>query len=203
MSERYPGYDVLSKWDSLSFNDQTRAVLRKRLDAPPERQFFDAEEWALLEALCDHLAPTPERGVKIAIAEWIDADLHAGRGEGYRDPGVPPLHEAWLRGVKAIGAEARLRFGRPFVELSENEREQLCRRLHEGKAEAAEWDGMPAGAFFGMVLNAIAGHYYAHPAAWNEIGFGGPAGPRGYVRLSLNERDPWEAKEAPSREAKP
>ena len=37
--------------------------------------------------------------------------------------------------------------------------------------------------------------YYAHPTAWNEIGFGGPASPRGYVRLDKNRRDPWEAAE--------
>ena len=37
--------------------------------------------------------------------------------------------------------------------------------------------------------------YYAHPTAWSEIGWGGPASPRGYVRMDLNERDPWEAAE--------
>ena len=34
------------------------------------------------------------------------------------------------------------------------------------------------------------------PTAWSEIGWGGPASPRGYVRLDFNERDPWEAAEA-------
>ena len=38
--------------------------------------------------------------------------------------------------------------------------------------------------------------YYAHPIAWNEIGFGGPASPRGYVRMDFDRRDPWEAAEA-------
>jgi len=35
-----------------------------------------------------------------------------------------------------------------------------------------------------------------HPASWNEIGFGGPASPRGYVRMNFDRRDPWEAAEA-------
>ncbi len=39
----------------------------------------------------------------------------------------------------------------------------------------------------------ICGAYYSHPFAWNEIGFGGPASPRGYVRMDFNRRDPWEA----------
>jgi hypothetical protein len=38
--------------------------------------------------------------------------------------------------------------------------------------------------------------YYSHPTAWNEIGFGGPASPRGYVRMGYDRRDPWEAVEA-------
>ena len=37
---------------------------------------------------------------------------------------------------------------------------------------------------------------YSHPKAWNEIGFGGPASPRGYVRLDGDRPDPWEAAEA-------
>ena len=37
--------------------------------------------------------------------------------------------------------------------------------------------------------------YYAHPTAWSEIGWGGPASPRGYVRMDFNKRDPWEAAE--------
>ena len=34
------------------------------------------------------------------------------------------------------------------------------------------------------------------PDVWNEIGFGGPASPRGYVRMGFDKRDPWEAAEA-------
>jgi hypothetical protein len=43
------------------------------------------------------------------------------------------------------------------------------------------------------VLDEIVRAYYAHPAAWSEIGFGGPASPRGYVRLAAGRQDPWEA----------
>jgi hypothetical protein len=46
------------------------------------------------------------------------------------------------------------------------------------------------------VLHDICGAYYSHPHAWSEIGFGGPANPRGYVRIYFDRRDPWEATEA-------
>ena len=45
------------------------------------------------------------------------------------------------------------------------------------------------------LLKTVAALYYAHPTAWSEIGFGGPASPRGYVRLGFNETDPWEGEE--------
>jgi hypothetical protein len=37
--------------------------------------------------------------------------------------------------------------------------------------------------------------YYAHPWAWDEIGYGGPAYPRGYMRLENGEPEPWEVEE--------
>ena len=43
---------------------------------------------------------------------------------------------------------------------------------------------MPCKLFFEhRVIPDIMHAYYAHPVAWNEIGFGGPASPRGYVRM--------------------
>ena len=37
--------------------------------------------------------------------------------------------------------------------------------------------------------------YYAHPYVWDEIGFGGPAYPRGYMRLEHGMPEPWEVEE--------
>ena len=51
MKQRYPGYDVLAKWNSVSFDDTTREVLARRLGAVPPRRFLDAAEWELLEAV--------------------------------------------------------------------------------------------------------------------------------------------------------
>ena len=43
---------------------------------------------------------------------------------------------------------------------------------------------MPPQTFWtSHVIHDVVGAYYAHPAAWSEIGWGGPASPRGYVRL--------------------
>jgi hypothetical protein len=200
MEARYPGYDVLAKWDTPSFDDTTRRVLTARLDAVPPRRFLDEDEWALLEAVNARLLPQPERAHPIPITPWIDAMLIDDRGEGYRHPEVPPLREAWRRGLAAVQDEARRRHDRRFADLSEPEQDALLQALSDGATQSPLWREVTADYarhfFIHYLLKTAAGIYYAHPEAWNEIGFGGPASPRGYVRLGLDARDPWEAREA-------
>ena len=53
----------------------------------------------------------------------------------------------------------------------------------------------PHVCFTQRIAHDIVYAYYSHPSSWNEIGWGGPASPRGYVRTGYDERDPWEAAE--------
>ncbi len=197
MTRSYPDYDVLAKWDTVSFDDKTRHVLRKRLGETPPRRFFSEEEWALMEVLCARLAPTPQRGGPVPITCWLDARLHEGDTEGYRIEGALPEAEAWHRGLKAIDEQARTDYVRPFIALDVETQVILLKRIQKGEVDARVWHGLKAGDFFtSTLLREVVGIYYAHPAAWSEMGFGGPASPRGYVRMGLNEHDPWEAREA-------
>ncbi len=197
MSHRYPDYDVLDKWDTVSFDTLTRGVIRQRLSNTPERRFFTEAEWTLLEAVAARLAPTPERGRPIPIAPWIDAELAEGEGEGYRFEGMPKAEDAWRKGLALLAEEAHAQYGRPFEAQDEATQLAFLKRLQTGEVDKARWSGLDPQRFFsGVLLKAIVGVYYAFPQAWNEVGFGGPASPRGYVRIGLNERDPWEAREA-------
>jgi hypothetical protein len=45
--------------------------------------------------------------------------------------------------------------------------------------------------------------FYSHPHAWQEIGFGGPAYPRGYKALGLNGREGWEVPEVDAHDPLP
>ena len=45
-----------------------------------------------------------------------------------------------------------------------------------------DWE-IPVRRAWGVVMRGVLGAFYSHPWAWNEIGFGGPAYPRGYRRL--------------------
>jgi hypothetical protein len=198
MNERYPGYDVLAKWDSPSFDETTRKVLSARLSQVPRRRFLTHAEWDLLESINARLLPQPDRAQPIPITPWIDAMLEEDNGEGFRNPDMPPLRQAWRAGLAGIDAEARARHGTPFHELDAGAQDATLQCIADGRADPALWNGVPAQRFFvHLLLKSAAGIYYAHPDAWSEIGFGGPASPRGYVRLGLDQRDNWEAKEQP------
>jgi hypothetical protein len=192
----YPSYDVLKKWDSPSWNEATRDVVNRRLARVPQRSFLSEEQWALLEAIAARLLPQDDREEPVPIVPWIDDMLAHNRGPGYRYEEMPPLRQAWTQGLDAIEAESRKRHGKSFVGLTTSEQDSLLRAVQFGEVNADEWRGLPVKRFFkSLLLKEVATVYYAHPAAWSEIGFGGPASPRGYVRLGFDERDPWEAKE--------
>jgi len=69
--------------------------------------------------------------------------------------------------------------------------------MHRRALSHPAWEGVGANAFFTKrILFDIPCLYYSHLPAWSEMGFGGPAGPHGYVRMELDWRDPREAAEA-------
>lgn len=192
----YPDYNVLHKWDSPSWNDQTRKVVWKRLHQVPSRRFLSEEQWALLEAIVARLIPQPEREEPVPIVPWIDDMLHNNQTPGYRYADMPSMRDAWRQGLGAIAAEAHDRHGKGFGQLSPEEQDTILADVQHNKVRRRFWGDLPAGGFFlHHLLKQTVGFYYSHPAAWSEIGYGGPASPRGYVRLGFDERDPWEAKE--------
>ncbi len=190
----YPEYDVLDKWDTPSWDDYTREIVALRLDQVPPRRFLEPEEYLTLEAACHRLLPQPDREHPVPIAPWIDEKLHADRKDGYRFEGMPPLRDAWKLGLRGIDDEARARFGDAFRALDAGRQDEVLSCIQQGETRSAVWDELPAKKFFSdHLLTECVAIYYAHPAAWSEIGFGGPASPRGYARRRGNLRDGWEA----------
>jgi len=203
MNERYPGYDVLAKRHTPSWNEQTRRVIDHRLALPRAPRYLDEARWRTLEAVCARIVPQPNTRPPVPNAAMVDAKLFENRGDGYRDARLPPLREAWSQGLTALDAEARRRRGVGFDTLDPDEQDALLRTAEQGGLSGPDWEGLPSAVFFAKrLLPDIVMAYYGHPTAWSEIGFGGPASPRGYVRMNFDRRDPWEAAEAkPGREA--
>jgi gluconate 2-dehydrogenase subunit 3-like protein len=198
MTDRYPGYDVLSKRNSPSWNEQTRKVIDQRLAIDPDQhRFFNDLEWQTLNALCTRIIPQPgDRARPAPLAAMIDQKMLGG-GDGYRDARLPPGKDAWRQGLAALEAEAKARFAVSFAALAAKQQDALLRDVQNGQIKTNRWAGLTPELFFAkLVLHDIVTAYYANPVAWNEIGFGGPASPRGYVRMDFDRRDPWEASEA-------
>ncbi|HEX3938574.1 MAG TPA: gluconate 2-dehydrogenase subunit 3 family protein [Xanthobacteraceae bacterium] len=204
MSERYPGYDVLSKRNSMSWNEQTREVIDQRLALDPDRHlFFSDDEWPTLRALCDRIVPqTTVRPHPIPVAAMVDEKMYTNAGDGYRYASLPAMRETWRRGLAALDAESRDHHRQRFHELEPLQQDAVLKAVQDGQVTNRAWRDLPPKSFFTKrVLHDIVSSYYAHPTSWNEIGFGGPASPRGYVRMNFDRRDPWEASEArPGRE---
>ena len=204
MPERYPGYDVLAKRDSPSWNDKTRRVIDERLAIDPDRHaFFSDTEWPTVRALCARiLAQDHGKAAEVPVAALLDEKLAKNARDGYRDPRLPPPQEAWRRALHALDAESIVRHGHRFHELTVAAQCDLLKLCQQGELRDPAWGDMPPAEFFSKrLLHDVVAAYYGHPGGWNEIGFGGPASPRGYVRMGYDRRDPWEASEArPGRE---
>jgi len=202
MSERFPGYDVLAKRQSPSWNEKTRQVIDQRLALPREPRFLSPTAFRTLDAVCGRIVPQPADRPPVPLAAMVDAKLYENTGDGYRDHRLPPLRHAWRQGLAGIESEARRRHDVGFAALDPAEQDALLRAVQDGKIAGDDWAGLPPAVFFAKrLLFDIVTQYYAHPTAWSEIGFGGPASPRGYVRMDFDRRDPWEAVEAKPGEA--
>ena len=193
----YHGFSTLAQqsfWD-----EATRKVILKRVEKTPPIRFFSAAEAALLEAVCARLLPQDDRDEahRVPLINGIDERLFEGRTDGYRYEQMPPDGEAYKLGLKGIEAVAQHLCGRAFTELGPLDQDRTLKTLHDGEPPAGQevWGRMPVHRFWMLMLQDVVEQYYAHPWAWDEIGFGGPAYPRAYFRLERGDPEPWEVRE--------
>ena len=191
----YPGYDVLAKRDTPSWNERTRAVVDARLATPRTPRFLTPAEWATADALCRRIVPGDH---EVPLVALLDAKLLADDGDGTREDDMPYMREAWRIGLAAIEADARERHdGQHFATLGDPAQDALIDAMRTVDAPSEAWRSLSPSKFFEQrVLADVPALFYSLPQAWSEIGFGGPASPRGYVRLDGDRRDAWEAAEA-------
>jgi hypothetical protein len=186
---RFPGYDVVArsdKWDAT-----TTAVVLGRLEAPGPAKFFDAAEEAIVRALLDRLLAQDEEP-RVPVFEQIDGRLAGREGDGYHYDDLPQDPEAWRLSVAALDAEARSTVRLGFADLDRQAQRDIIERV---RLCDGTWQDLPAQHVFSLWMRYACGAYYAHPWAWNEIGFGGPAYPTGYKHLALDGRENWEVQE--------
>ncbi len=196
IENRYPQSDILSQrghWD-----EATRQVVRDRVHNVPPMRNFDERQRATLEALCARVIPQEHRPPdrRVPIAPWIDQRYGERDVDGFRFDDMPPMNQAWEWGLEGLDQTANALFGRQFAALSGSGQDQVLQAVRGGQPPGEVWQRMAAGRWWIYIaLRQISGIYYAHPFAWDEIGFGGPAYPRGYFSLNHGAPEPWEARE--------
>jgi hypothetical protein len=189
--DRFPGFDVLGEvdtWDSV-----TAGVVLARLAPPPPLRFFGVREEAVGRALVDQLLDQRDEP-RVPVLEVIDARLTEAQTDGWHYADMPEDGQAWRDSLHALDRDATDRFGSGFPELDWARQAELIDAIQQ--AGEADWHGLPAARVWSLWTRYAASAFYAHPWAWNEIGFGGPAYPRGYKNLGLDRREPWEVPDA-------
>ena len=192
----YTGFDPLR--DAHMWEDRTRQLVLSRVHDVPTLRFFSADEGRLLDGIVDRLVPQPDRTAeeKVPITPWIDKMLHDDDTDGFRKGEMPWDQEVWRQALLGIDQTSRARYERAFLELDAAEQDDVLSAVQGGQADGEVWQALdPAGAF-NKILQEVASVYYAHPAAWAEIGWPGPASKRGYMRTGYGQRDPWQPREA-------
>jgi Gluconate 2-dehydrogenase subunit 3 len=191
MIGRYPDYDVLASADT--WDRATREVVTKRLQMRGPLGFFTAEEEPTLRAFCDVLT-AQDSEPRVPVAEMVDDKLAAGRLDGYRYAGMPRDPDTWRLVLRGLDEVAASRYGRDtFAACDPQAREAIIGALADGSLSGGAWDELDVSRAFSVCMRAILEVFYSHPWAWNEIGYGGPAYPRGYMRLGpIGVREPHE-----------
>lgn len=198
----YPDYSTMSQ--QKSWDEATRKVVSQRVESTAEApaiRFFSPEEAATASAIFDRLMPQDDRSERrtIPILAVVDQRLHENALNGFRYEDMPSDQEAYRLGIKAIDEMAHARFQQPFSELTVHRQELILKSLHDAKPDPEHeiWKRLPVHRFWALLMEDCATAYYAHPWSWDEIGFGGPAYPRGYMRLEYSLPEPWEKDEQP------
>lgn len=188
---RFPGFDVLSQRDH--WDDVTRDLIDDRLAETADYRFFTPAEATAARALFDQLVF--QRGEPaVPVARMVDARIAAGQTDGWHYDTMPTDHEAWRQSLAALDEDAVAEHGTPFHEVEWDEQTRMLGRIQDLKD--ADWHGMPASAVWSLWTRYACTAFYSHPAAWDEIGFAGPAYPRGYKNIGIDKLEPFEVRDA-------
>jgi len=196
MIGRYPDYDVLAsvdEWDAA-----TTQVVQARMNVSAQMTFFHLDEQATLRRLCD-VVMAQDAEPRIPVAELIDQKLRTGHLDGFQYDDMPDDYDTWRLVVSGLEHEARECYAVAFAECDLKDAQRIVSDFATAKLSEGPWNELNVSRAWSVCLRAIVSAFYSHPWAWNEIGFGGPAYPQGYMRLGpLSILEPHETRGATS-----
>ena len=198
---RFPGFDVLDSVDN--WDDVTAGVVLARLVHPSDLAFFSPEEVSVASPLLDLLLAQDD-DPRVPVLELVDARLAIGETDGWHYDDLPEDSEAWRRTLAWLDEDAADRFDDAhFGELDPAAQAALVQVVQDHSSAKETWHGVSAEHVWSLWTRYACTAFYSHPWAWNEIGFPGPAYPRGYVNLGPGARDHWEVADVVDRRPTP
>ena len=186
---RFPGFDVLDEVDA--WDDTTAGVVLRRLAPPGGLAFFTPHEVGIAGPLLDLLL-AQDAEPKVPVLALIDERLAVGETDGWHYDDLPEDAQAWRETLAALDSDARARHHRGFAELISREQATLVQAVQDLATDGKKWHVWPASRVWSLWTRFACTAFYSHPWAWNEIGFPGPAYPRGYLNPGVDSRDRWE-----------
>ena len=191
---RFPGFDVLGQarhWDEVT----AEAVLA-RTGPPAAVKFFTEAEESCARALLNLLTGQDERDGELAVPvlEMVDSRLAAGETDGWRYDDMPEDGQAWRNTLVLLDADARQLSGTAFADAPPADQARLVQAVQD--LASGNWHGLPAAHVWSLWTRYACTAFYAHPFAWAEIGFPGPAYPRGYKNTGVDKLEPFEVADA-------
>jgi len=184
---RFGDFDVLAevdKWDMV-----TAGVVLARLALPEQLAFFTPAEVGIAAPLLDLLLGQ-DCDPRVPVLALIDERLVRNETDGWHYDELPEDSIAWRDTLRYLDEDAQDRHGKGFVHLTTDQQSELVTAVQEASTSGEKWHDLPAKHVWSLWTRYACTAFYSHPWAWNEIGFPGPAYPRGY--LNLGGREHWE-----------
>jgi hypothetical protein len=164
----------------------------------PELTFFDEREAATLKAFCDVVLAQDEEP-RIPVLSYIDEKLAGGGGDGWQYYDLPHDTDVWKIVARGLDEEAQRNAFDSFADASLELQTAIVHRFSQGRLDGGAWTSVNVARAWKVVIRYACQAFYSHPWAWTEIGFGGPAYPRGYGAFGaphLGEQEAWETGES-------
>lgn len=188
----YSEFDVMNEkehWDP-----HTAEIVEKRLH-PNKLSVLRQEEASTLFELCAGLLAEKRNPILSYVIYHFDSTLKSDIGEAQRKKNVPKQKDLILTGLQLLNNYTEGQFNKVFSSLEDEVKKDVIGQMINGSLKLQEGTVFPTKEFIMKILDIAASSYYSHPTVWSEIGYAGPAYPRGYVRSELGLTDPWEAKQ--------
>jgi hypothetical protein len=187
----YSQFDVMNEkehWDP-----HTTEIVERRLHSHNLSVLKHDEACTLFE-LCSALLAEKRNPILSYVTYHFDSKLKSDIGEGQRKKNVPKQMQLIQTGLQLLNEHCEKHYRMDFCHIEDEERKDLIGQMLSGSLKLQGQAEFPTKDFIKKILDVAASAYYSHPTVWSEIGYAGPAYPRGYVRSELGLTDPWEAK---------